>query len=669
VVFVKQVTKSSWYRLFVILLAGVIIFGLVGVAAADDWAQYGHDANHSGADGGQSALSVQTAAALSVRWSFPTGGVIADTPAVANGTVFFGSWDGYLYAVDAVSGSLKWKSYLGTDSSVACDLGTVGITSSPGVANGVVYVGGGDGNLYALDALTGQTKWKIFVGDNSAGNYDWSSPSLLGNGLLFLGVASLCDSPLVPGKLLEIDTNQQKIVATANLTPTGKIGASVWASASSLPTGGTVFVTDGNPETSSDGDALAVSLLALSWNGLTVEDGWQVPASQQIYDSDWGSSPVPFQTSSGAWRVGASNKNGHYYAFDVTNIGKGPVWEISLANPGSSPEQGQGSIVTAADDGRTLYVAGGNTTINGVAYPGSVRALNPDDGSAIWQDGAASGFVLGALATANGLLVDGAGPAIEVRNTSNGNILYSYTTGAQIYGGAAIANSWIYVGSTDGNLYALGLPTSLLPAAKCPTSIPTPFPPTATPGPSTIGTHFLGTTIDTSGSNDLRGSRVIAGASGVVSTVELFLTSLDPTNPAVSAAMYSDLNGVPGSLIGASNSVTPSTAGWQTISVPNVSVQAGQAYWLLFNAAGAQTSGAWSGGNPGVGWSGGQSFGSWPPTNPTGQLQSNLYSIAGILGQTSAATSRAAHLSRLSTTAQSSTVYLPGILVAPPVCQ
>jgi outer membrane protein assembly factor BamB len=661
--------RPGAYRLVLLLLAGLGVFGLAGVTLADDWPQYGHDANHSGANGGVSSLSVATAPSLSLRWSFPTGGVIADSPAVANGTVYFGSWDGNLYALDAATGTLKWKSYLGITASAACDPSRLGVSSGPAVANGVVYVGGGDGYFYALNASNGQTLWRVLVGNDSAGNYNWSSPSLLGNGILFLGVASLGDCPLVAGKVLEIDTNQQEVVATANLVRPGFLGGGVWTSPASLPTGGTVFVTDGNAGASGDNSALAPALLALSWNGLTISDGWEIPAAQQVVDSDWSTSPVPFQTSTGAWRIGAADKNGLYYAFDTTNLGQGPVWETNIAIGGPDPQEGEGSISTAAYDGAHLYVAGGSTTIQGTAYSGAVRALDPDNGSIIWQEGTNQGPILGGLATSNGLLVDGAGATLEVRDTSDGNLLYSFGTGAQIYGAAAVANSWLYVGSTDASLYAFSLPPAMLPTLACPTSVPTPFPSPSASAPVTFGFNALGTTIETSGANVVRGSRISAAATGLVGDVKVYLASIDPSSPAIQVAIYTDNGGVPGSLLGVSSSFNPSATGWQTIPTPDIPVQNGQAYWLLFNVAGKQTAGIWTDGAPEVGWSGGETFGSWPANKPPGSPETDLYSIAAVLDESSGNALAVIRPPTNASASIASQILLPDLPIALPPCQ
>ena len=61
---------------------------------------------------------------------YQTQGNVSSSPAVADGMVFVGSYDDKLYALNATDGKLVW-SYL-----------TGGmVVSSPAVANGVIYVG------------------------------------------------------------------------------------------------------------------------------------------------------------------------------------------------------------------------------------------------------------------------------------------------------------------------------------------------------------------------------------------------------------------------------------------------------------------------------------------------------------------------------------------------
>lgn len=104
--------------------------------------------------------------------------VFTSSPAVANGKVYFGSGDGNVYAVDAQSGVLQWKFATG-------DV----VHASPAVANDTVYVGSWDSRLYALDAATGQQKWAFEGGQDPAVHNQvgfQSSPAVV-DGTVYVG--------------------------------------------------------------------------------------------------------------------------------------------------------------------------------------------------------------------------------------------------------------------------------------------------------------------------------------------------------------------------------------------------------------------------------------------------------------------------------------------------
>jgi len=113
-----------------------------------------------------------------LQWKFHTNGAVPSSPAVYNNVVYFCSYDGYSYAVNATSGSLKWKFKTGGERKVgAYGLWTMQpsdmymedlydfFLSSPIMEttekNPTVYFGSSDGNLYALNATTGSLKWKF----------------------------------------------------------------------------------------------------------------------------------------------------------------------------------------------------------------------------------------------------------------------------------------------------------------------------------------------------------------------------------------------------------------------------------------------------------------------------------------------------------------------------
>jgi alpha-glucoside transport system substrate-binding protein len=119
-------------------------------------------------DGYLYAVDVQTG---QEKWKFKTADVgTPSVPTVAAGVVYVGSQDHHLYALDAQTGQEKWRFKTG---------GWVG--SSPAMANGVVYVGSDDHYLYALDSQTGQEKWRFETGDQV-----WSEPAIA-TGVVYVG--------------------------------------------------------------------------------------------------------------------------------------------------------------------------------------------------------------------------------------------------------------------------------------------------------------------------------------------------------------------------------------------------------------------------------------------------------------------------------------------------
>jgi len=81
-------------------------------------------------------------------WDYETNGLITSAPREKGETVYFGSWDGKLYAVNAKTGEKQWSYETGW-----------GIDSTPDISDGVVFVGSLDNNFYALDVENGNPIW------------------------------------------------------------------------------------------------------------------------------------------------------------------------------------------------------------------------------------------------------------------------------------------------------------------------------------------------------------------------------------------------------------------------------------------------------------------------------------------------------------------------------
>lgn len=452
---VRRRIARRWAILFLAcFLAATAGDGLAAPAAraqvASDWPTYLHDGQRSGASG-DTILSTGNPWRLTKQWSYSTGGVVAASPTVVGGTVYVGSWDGFEYALDAATGALKWKTFLGLTSNQAC--GTLGVTSAAAVQNGVVYVGGGGPFWYALSANTGQVLWTVYTGDNSAtgGHYNWASP-LIYNGSAYIGIASDCDTPLVQGQLLRVDLTTHQVVAVFNAVPNGQVGGGIWTSPAVDAATNTIYVTTGTKVS----PGLAQGIVALDATSLAVKSFWLLPDAAAVSDSDWGTTPILYTDEYGRPMVAAVNKNGYLYAFSRASLFLGPLWQRLIAVGGIGPEDGGATVASAAFGQGKLFQAGGNTTIGGTFYPGSVRAIDPGTGAIIWEHGSPD-VVIAAVAYSNGMVIVGSGATLEVLDASNGNLLFSSTTGGRIYGAPAVANGQIFFGSRDSGVYAYGL--------------------------------------------------------------------------------------------------------------------------------------------------------------------------------------------------------------------
>ncbi len=89
-----------------------------------------------------------------VRWKFLMRGD-PGTPTVDGETIYAGSEEGAVYALNAGNGALRWR--------YVAERGVIG---APTVRDGVVYAGSRDGYLHAVEAATGRLYWKAFAGTN-----------------------------------------------------------------------------------------------------------------------------------------------------------------------------------------------------------------------------------------------------------------------------------------------------------------------------------------------------------------------------------------------------------------------------------------------------------------------------------------------------------------------
>lgn len=145
-----------------------------------------------------------------VLWSFECEDEIRGTPTVNADTVYIGSYDNNVYALNAVTGEFVWKYaaeggivgkplvyegnvYVGSEDKrlhvFNARSGKVNwlyysdgpIRSSPRLAEGHIFFGSDDGYLHAVNAITGRRAWKV-----EAGSPVRSTP-LIQNDLIYFG--------------------------------------------------------------------------------------------------------------------------------------------------------------------------------------------------------------------------------------------------------------------------------------------------------------------------------------------------------------------------------------------------------------------------------------------------------------------------------------------------
>jgi len=105
------------------------------------------------------------------KWEFLTAGYVNPSPAIgSDGTIYIGSNDDKLYAINS-DGTKKWEFLIGRD-----------VNSSPAIgSDGTIYIGSYDNKLYAINS-DGTKKWEFSTGGNVN-----SSPAIGSDGTIYVG--------------------------------------------------------------------------------------------------------------------------------------------------------------------------------------------------------------------------------------------------------------------------------------------------------------------------------------------------------------------------------------------------------------------------------------------------------------------------------------------------
>lgn len=343
------------------------------------WPSHGYDERNRRATAVEGAITPANASTLTEKWTLDLqareGGAangVTSTPTVGDGKVFVTSWNGNVYAVDAASGKVRWTYDTGTG-------GGQGVQSSATLtADGRVLVGDSVAVLHCLDAKKGKLLWKSTLG-NAAVDQIWGSPTVA-NGRVYMGIASHNDNPCTQGRVVALDLDTGVTLWLRKMVPDRVCdndtavacsvdaecgagtcvparGAGVTATVAVDPVDDAIYLnTVGCYTFPSVGDSDSIMKLDGSTGGAQWIRRVQPPEQFQVCNTDPSIECTPSTVCPAA---GSCAPKAFYHDFGFLN----------------------GPLLVDADDGlggtRSLVVSG--------SKDGSLYALDPTDGSIVWQ--------------------------------------------------------------------------------------------------------------------------------------------------------------------------------------------------------------------------------------------------------------------------------------------
>ena len=343
------------------------------------WPGHGYDDRNRRATLVESSISPGNAATLTEKWTLDLqareGGSsngVTSTPTVGDGKVFVTSWNGNVYAVNASSGKVRWSYPTGTG-------GGQGVQSSATLtADGRVLVGDSVAVLHCLDAKRGKLLWKTPLG-NPAVDQIWASPTVA-NGRVYMGIASHNDNPCTQGRVVALDLDTGAVLWTRAMVPDK------------------ICDNDTSVTCSSDGECGGGSCIAARGAGVTATVAVD-PVEDAIYLNTVGCYTFPsVGDSDSIMKLDAATGASQW----IRRVQPAEQFEVCNTDPSIEctpstvcPSAGtcvpkafyhdfgflNGPLLVDADDGiggtRPLVVSG--------SKDGSLYALDPANGDVVWQ--------------------------------------------------------------------------------------------------------------------------------------------------------------------------------------------------------------------------------------------------------------------------------------------
>jgi len=381
-------------RVFAIIIMLIFIFASDNIVDAQlansEWPLFRHDLKHTGHS---QYIGTYTP---TLKWMFKADGGFWSSPVIGtDGTIYVGSEDPYLYAINP-NGTQKWK--FKTNGSVH--------QSSPAIgSDGTIYVGATDYYLYAINPDDGSQKWKYY-----AGSQVYSAPSIGSDGTIYVGSHN--------GYLNAINSD-------GTLKWKYSIGAACSSSAPAIGTDGTIYI---GSEYGSNGLCAVKPDGSLKWKFSTSNNVWSSPSI--------GADGTVYFTSMNKYLYAINPVNG----LQIWNFWLGQVYWSSPAIGNNGPVYIGTCYSSWSSDG-----------------PGDLYAINLN-GTQKWKFPSSGGFVMSSPAIgADETIYIGSGNGYLYAINPDGTEKWKFLTGGAIHSSPTIGkDGTIYFGSDDHYLYAIG---------------------------------------------------------------------------------------------------------------------------------------------------------------------------------------------------------------------
>ncbi len=376
---------------------------LVSSSPPGQWTMFRHDLGRSGCSEPANTLPRGV-----VKWVFHSGAAIRSSPSIAGGTVYFGSRDHRLYAVDAATGVKRWEYETGS-----------WVESSPAVAEGVVYFGSNDGKLHAVRADGGEKLWEFTVGYPVR-----SSPAVANNGVVYFGA----------------DDYSVYAVRTKNGVRLWQFVTGGCVASSPAVAGGVVYVG------SNDGFCYALDArsgrLRLHFKAYSPVSSSPAIDDGVVYCSTFGGRVVSFdgRARNSPWEHEIKPYWLQAYAFGLPVPQPPPqsgfLWGARIANRiESSP---------AVADGK-LFVGASNRLIG----------IDLATKQTLWEF-MSDGAIVGSVAVCDSIVYLGSSRGmLYALDASTGVVVWRLQLGSPATSPPTVSRGVIYIGLEDGSLYAV----------------------------------------------------------------------------------------------------------------------------------------------------------------------------------------------------------------------